>query len=82
MSKSEIEEVIKHIRQKEKFNIYVIRDGGWWIPVIQDFRDEDHESPKDVDIMKVLCTNAKVCFNKYSDAQKLGIKVVIKITNK
>lgn len=82
MDKSEIEQIIKHIRQKQKFNIYVIRDGGWWIPVIQDFRDEDHESPREVDILKVVGNDVSVCFNKYTDAQILGIKTVIKITNK
>ncbi len=82
MGKLEIERIIKYIRQQDKFNIYVIRDGGWWIPIVQDFRDEDHESPKDVDIIKVLGPDTIVCFNKYSDARRLGIKVVNKLIRK
>jgi hypothetical protein len=56
-------QVVEWLRVNHGIWIYVIKDGGWWIPFIQDLSNEKEEGVRNIEM-----TNLPVCFNSPQEA--------------
>jgi len=64
-------QVVDWLLEKYGIWIYVTRDGGWWIPVIQDLSNEKEEGAVNIDM-----NNVDVCFNSPTEAYEAAIDYI------
>ena len=70
-SMPEQHQVVDWLLEKYGIWIYVTRDGGWWIPVIQDLSNEKKEGAINIDM-----NNVDVCFNSPTEAYEAAFDYI------
>ena len=65
-------QVVEWLREKYGIWVHVRRDGGWWIPIIEDFSNEKEEGTKIIEM-----ENVPVCFYSPKEAYSAAFDYVL-----
>lgn len=69
-----IAEVVMWLYEKHNIWVYAHKEGGWWIPVIENYYDEDNQGTLIEDLSKMN----NICFDSPKEAYEAAIEYTLK----